>query len=51
MRGISAEGYADSVERLETTAADGDAAQLGNELFAVAAVLGREPALRRARRA
>ena len=48
MRGISAEGYADSVARLEAVAADGDAAQLGNELFAVAAVLGQEPALRRA---
>ena len=48
MRGISAEGYADSVERLEAVAADGDAGQLGNELFAVAAVLGQEPALRRA---
>ena len=48
MRGISAEGYAESVERLEAVAADGDAAQLGNELFAVAGVLGREPSLRRA---
>ena len=41
MRGISAEGYADSVERLEAVAADGDAAQLGNELFAVAACSAR----------
>ena len=48
MRGISAEGYAESVERLEAVAADGDAGQVGNELFAVAAVLGQEPALRRA---
>ena len=37
MRGISAEGFAESVERLEVVAADGDAAQLGTELFAVAA--------------
>jgi F-type H+-transporting ATPase subunit delta len=48
MRGISAEGYAESVERLEAVATDGDAGQLGNDLFAVAAVLGQEPALRRA---
>jgi len=48
MRGISAEGYAESVERLEAVAADGDAAQVGNDLFAVAGVLGKEPALRRA---
>ena len=48
MRGISAEGYAESVERLESVAADADAGQVGNELFAVAAVLGQEPALRRA---
>lgn len=48
MRGISAEGYADSVERLEAVAAEGDSAQVGGELFAVAALLSREPSLRRA---
>jgi F-type H+-transporting ATPase subunit delta len=48
MRGISAEGYAESVERLEAVAADADAGTLGSELFAVADVLGREASVRRA---
>lgn len=48
MRGISAEGYAESVDRLETVAADGDAGRIGSDLFAVASVLGAEPSLRRA---
>jgi len=48
MRGISAEGYAESVARLETVAAEGEAGVLGVELFAVAGVLGREASVRRA---
>lgn len=48
MRGISAEGYAESVERLEEVAADADNGALGVELFAVADVLGREASVRRA---
>jgi F-type H+-transporting ATPase subunit delta len=48
MRGISAEGLADSVAKVEELAAAGNANQLGSELFAVADLLGREAALRRA---
>ena len=48
MRGVSAEGLAQSVERVESLAADGDAAELGTALFAVADLLGHEPSLRRA---
>nr|MBA2444372.1 F0F1 ATP synthase subunit delta [Nocardioidaceae bacterium] len=48
MRGISAEGMAASTERLESLAAEGDAEQLGAELFAVADVVSREASLRRA---
>jgi F-type H+-transporting ATPase subunit delta len=48
MRGISAEGLADSVARVEKLAGSGDAATLGSELFAVADLLGHEAALRRA---
>jgi F-type H+-transporting ATPase subunit delta len=48
MRGISAEGLADSVAKVEELAGSGDAATLGSELFAVAGLLGHEAALRRA---
>lgn len=48
MRGVSAEGMAVSTERLESLAAEGDAEQLGAELFAVADVVSREASLRRA---
>jgi F-type H+-transporting ATPase subunit delta len=48
MRGISAEGYAAAVDRLESVCADGDAGRIGSDLFAVAALLGSEPSLRRA---
>jgi len=48
MRGVSAEGMAASVERVESLAEEGDAAQLGDELFAVAGVLRAQPSLRRA---
>jgi F-type H+-transporting ATPase subunit delta len=48
MRGISAEGLADSIAKVEELAADGKAGALGSELFAVADLLGREAALRRA---
>lgn len=49
MRGVSAEGYAVSRDKLEARAADGgDAQQLGDELFSVADLLVREVALRRA---
>lgn len=48
MRGFSAEGLAESRARVEVLAADGDAAELGRELFAVADLLGTEPSLRRA---
>ena len=48
MRGVSAEGRAESVARVEQAAAEHDAAALGSELFAVADLLGREASLRRA---
>ena len=48
MRGISAEGLADSEAKVEELASAGEAARLGSELFAVADLLGREAALRRA---
>ncbi len=48
MRGVSAEGMATSVERVESLAEQGDAGQLGDELFAVAGVLQTQPSLRRA---
>jgi F-type H+-transporting ATPase subunit delta len=48
MRGISAEGLADSEAKVEELASAGDAATLGSELFAVSDLLGREAALRRA---
>ncbi|MBA2573413.1 MAG: F0F1 ATP synthase subunit delta [Nocardioidaceae bacterium] len=48
MRGVSAEGMADSTKRLESLAADCDAEQLGAELFAIADLISREASLRRA---
>ncbi len=48
MRGTSAEGMAQSTERLESLAADSDAEQLGAELFAIADLVSREASLRRA---
>ena len=47
MRGVSAEGFAVSVERVDALATAGDAGRLGSELFAVSDVLGREASLRR----
>lgn len=48
MRGVSADGYAESVEELEAVTARADASQLAGELFAVADLLSNEPSLRRA---
>jgi F-type H+-transporting ATPase subunit delta len=48
MRGVSAEGLHESVQRLEAVAQSGDAVTLGSELLAIADVLSREGALRRA---
>lgn len=48
MRGLSAEGLAGSVERVEALASAGDAERLGTQLFAVAGVLMHEASLRRA---
>ncbi|MBA2559767.1 MAG: F0F1 ATP synthase subunit delta [Propionibacteriales bacterium] len=45
---MSADGYADSLARVEEVTAEQDAAVLGDELFAVAGLLGREASLRRA---
>lgn len=48
MRGLSADGLAESRSHVEALAADHDAALLGEQLFAVADLLGREASLRRA---
>lgn len=48
MRGVSAEGLARAEERLTTLAEDGNALELGQELFAVAGLLNSQPSLRRA---
>ena len=48
MRGTSAEGFALASERVEALAMQGDAQNLGTELFSVAGLLAREAGLRRA---
>jgi F-type H+-transporting ATPase subunit delta len=48
MRGMSAEGFSLTREALEAAAESGDAMQLGDGLLSVAALLLREPSLRRA---
>lgn len=48
MRGVSAEGLHESVQRLESVAEAGDALTIGAELLAVSDVLSREGSLRRA---
>jgi len=48
MRGVSAEGFAASLERLEAVAGSGGANRLGDELFAVTAVAATQGSLRRA---
>lgn len=48
MRGLSAEGLAQAVERVDALADSGDAQQLGSELLAAAGVFGTQGSLRRA---
>jgi F-type H+-transporting ATPase subunit delta len=48
MRGVSAEAFNESVQRLEAVAGAGDALTLGSELLTVADLLSREGSLRRA---
>jgi F-type H+-transporting ATPase subunit delta len=48
MRGVSAEGLHESIDRLEQVAESGDALTLGAELLSVADLLSREGSLRRA---
>jgi F-type H+-transporting ATPase subunit delta len=48
MRGMSAEGFARTSERLEALADSADAQMLGDGLLSVASLLQREPSLRRA---
>lgn len=48
MRGASRASLAEATERLEAVLSAGDAAALGDELFAVLRLLDREHVLRRA---